>query len=110
MLETMQTRLANGGGGFGIGGAGGPESEAGALADGEGLGADGAGRGIAIGHAPDGARPAGGMLEPPATLGAGAGADDDGFGATKAAGGFEDRTLGRDEAFSQYKISEGQVR
>ena len=34
----------------------------------------------------------------------------DGFGATKAAGGFEDRTLGRDEAFSQYKISEGQVR
>ena len=110
MLETMQTRLANGGGGFGIGGAGGPEAEAGALADGEGLGADGAGRGIALGHAPDGARPAGGMLEPPATLGAGAGADDDGFGATKAAGGFEDRTLGRDEAFSQYKISEGQVR
>jgi len=108
-LEHTKAILATGGGGAGyLGGEGGGEG-GGEAADAECVGeADASGtRGIAVGAAPDGARPSGGLMEPPSSLGAGADMGDGELGATAVLGDSEDRTLGRDEAFAQYKTSEG---
>ena len=113
-LEKYQHLLATGGGmPGGMGGFEGAPGAAGMLDAGEqgegvGEGTDPK-RGIAVGHAPDGAAPQGGLVEPPAyQREAGEGGDDgEGIQLQKSAVGEEGGTLGRDEAYAQFKTSEG---
>lgn len=68
-------------------------------------------RGIAIGQAPDGARPANGLVEPSggatSVEGPSAGAPTTGAGGLQGSGEADIAPLGRQEAFTQFKASEG---
>ena len=111
-MERMRAVIATGGGmpsGDGFGGDGGDGGGGGGDAEGDGVGeSDQTGkRGIAVGKAPDGARPAGGLIEPPSTLGGGGGdegAETDGPPVLAAEPGG---TMDKQEAYVQYKMSEG---
>lgn len=90
---------------------GGPGGDDGG-AEGDGVGVDDPSgkRGIAVGKAPDQAKPVGGLIEPPSTSLGGLG--DDGAmpeGATVSMVGTAELggTMGKQEAYVQYKLSEG---
>ena len=77
-------------------------------------GADGVGEpsavsaGLAVGHAPDNAKPAGGLVEPPATIGAGGGdVGEEGDGAATGKWLGAGAPMDRNEAYVLFKGSEG---
>jgi len=112
-LEKYQHLLAAGGslpGGLGaLTGAPGAAGIDPAMAGNDGVGNDeDPKRGIAVGHAPDGAAPQGGLVEPPAyqrDVGEGGGDGDDLL--TKSASVVDTGPMGRQEAYAQFKLSEG---
>ena len=118
-LEKYQHLLESGGslpGGL-SGGVGGAQGGAGGLDpamaadDGVGEGTDPK-RGIAVGHAPDNAAPQGGLVEPPAYQREGGDYDGEGDGmlaAGGATGAAEPAAMSRDEAYANFKKSEGMV-
>ena len=117
-LDRVQKLLASGqfvaGGDGGMGGAGGAAATGGAggADGGDGVGeADLSGkRGIAIGHAADGAAPPGGLVEPPAYQRSFTGEGEEEGGEALATSGVQDgAVLGRSEAYVQFKMNEGRI-
>ena len=115
-LAKYQALLANGGSlPGGVGGLAGAPGSANPfdpkMAEGDGVGdATDPKRGIAVGHAPDGAAPNGGLVEPPAYQREGAGGDEgdgDGLAMQKSSVGPQDGGMGRDEAYAAFKKAEG---
>jgi len=113
-IERMSKIIATGGpfgdgDGAGGDGSGAPSGDGAGGDSGDGVGdSEGTGkRGIAIGVAADGAKPAGGLVEPPAYQ-RDVGPDGEGSGeAAPPPTGGDEPTMGRSEAFAQYKTSEG---
>jgi len=114
-LDAIRKALANGGGGVAAAGVGETDLPLPSSAEqNDAVGdEDPASKGLAIGLAPDGARPAGGLVDPPAK-----GTGTSGLSvevppnltptaSTGAVGDVVEAPLGRSDAFSQFKLAEG---
>jgi len=109
-LEAALKALTTGGGG-GLASSGSVSADAALIENaelGDAVGDVAGSKGVSIGHAPDGAKPPGGLVDPPTKSGSSAPPVDSGSSQPTAVTGG-DAPLGRQEAFAQYKTAEGQA-